>query len=277
VVVNGWTSRDDPDEERTVLQDLADGVADVAWIGARAVGAVFGIRSLEPLQAPLLFPDEKTVRRFLAATQVPPLLEPLKEFGLEGLALLPGGLRRPFGITGPLLGAEDWQGKVIRTHASLSGEAAICLLGATPVLRSAATLSSGPPPGVDGMDLDSAAVATWRYSGWLTSNVPLWPRLLLLVANRRRLERLASSNRSALREAARRSFVEAVTRPSATDRQLPDSVKLIKASGDQLALLRDRIRPLHDQLRSTSQGERTLGKIEQHIAATYRVATTTGS
>src|SRR4051812_38021154 len=53
--VNGWASRNDRDEERTVLEDLARGIADLGWVGARAIGTVFGIRSLEPLLAPLSF------------------------------------------------------------------------------------------------------------------------------------------------------------------------------------------------------------------------------
>lgn len=61
VFVDGWTSRRDRDEERTVLEDVANGAADLAWVGARAVGVVLGVDSLEPLHAPLLFPDEQAV------------------------------------------------------------------------------------------------------------------------------------------------------------------------------------------------------------------------
>src|SRR5438128_1373746 len=37
VFVNGWASPADMDEERTVLEDLASGLADLAWVGVRAV------------------------------------------------------------------------------------------------------------------------------------------------------------------------------------------------------------------------------------------------
>jgi TRAP-type C4-dicarboxylate transport system substrate-binding protein len=109
--VNGWASRNDRDEERTVLEDLARGIADLGWVGARAIGTVFGIRSLEPLLAPLLFPSEEAARRFVAAAPLGPLLEPLRAAGIEGLALLPGGMRRPFGITGPYSGLTRGRGK----------------------------------------------------------------------------------------------------------------------------------------------------------------------
>jgi TRAP-type C4-dicarboxylate transport system substrate-binding protein len=263
VFVNGWASRGDRDEERTVLEDLARGIADLGWVGARAIGTVFGIRSLEPLLAPLLFPGEEAVRRFVAAGPLAPLLEPLRAAGIEGLALLPGGMRRPFGITGPLLGPDTWQGKVIRTHASLTGEASIRALGAIPVLRAARELAAGPPPGVDGMDLHPTAVAERKYPGWLTCNVPLWPRLLLVAANQESFERLSSANRRVLTEAARRATADPPRPPSLTEVDLPASVRRVQATQHDRTLLHDALKPVHDQLRSTRVGEKTL----MHIAS----------
>jgi TRAP-type C4-dicarboxylate transport system substrate-binding protein len=267
VFVDGWTSRRDRDEERTVLEDVANGAADLAWVGARAVGVVLGIDALEPLHAPLLFPDEQAVPPLLLSGLVASLLEPLRDVGLMGLALLPGGLRRPFGITAPLVRIEDWQDKVIRTHASLTGEATLRVLGATPVLRSSFELASGPPPGVDGMDLDLQAVHDWQYAGWLTWNVALWPRLVLLFANRRRFERLSSAERGALEEAARATVAKAARKPTSfQQKDLPAAVKVVNADECELELLRDRLQPIHDELRSTSDGERTLKRIERYLA-----------
>jgi TRAP-type C4-dicarboxylate transport system substrate-binding protein len=266
VFVNGWTSPHDRDEERTVLEDLVSGAADLAWVGARAVSAVFGVRSLEALHAPLVFPDETAVARFLSSAPVEPLLDPLREFGLVGLALLPGGLRRPFGITAPLVGPEDWRGKLIRTHASLTGEAVLRTLGASPVLRSNAELRAGPPAGIDGMDLHAEAAAGWGYSGWLTWNVPLWPRLVLLVANRTRLERLSSAARTVLEEAGRHAQRKpARTLPSMQRNDLPTVVRPVEANQDQLTHLRQQLRPVYEELRSTTEGERTLIQINLHL------------
>lgn len=190
----------------------------------------------------------------------------MRDVGLVGLALLPGGLRRPFGITAPLVGVGDWQGKVIRTHASLTGESTLRLLGATPVLRSSFELASGPPPGVDGMDLDLQAVRDWRYTGWLTWNVALWPRLVLLVANRQRFDRLSPTESEALVEAARAAVAETAKIPPSVQRhELPPTVQVVTASEDELALLRDRLQPIHDAVRSTVD-ERTLQQIERYLA-----------
>lgn len=264
VFANGWTSRQDPDEERSVLQDVANGVVDLGWVGARAVGAVLGIRSLEPLHAPLLFSDEREVGRFIMSGEVAPLLGPLQEVGLVGVALLPGGLRRPFGLTMALVGAEDWRGKVIRTHSSLAAEAALRALGATPVLLPFADFGVDPPRGIDGMDLHPKAVAAYGYAGWLTWNVPLWPRLVLVVANRRRIERLGPSDRTLLDEAALRATAEIAGDPRCFPRvKLSDSVTLVEASEYDLASLRFRLGPVYDELRSTSEGERTITQIER--------------
>jgi TRAP-type C4-dicarboxylate transport system substrate-binding protein len=265
VFVNGWASRTDRDEERTVLEDLAGGLADLGWTGARAVGEVFGIRSLDPLLAPLLFPDEETVRRFVTVAPLAPLLEPLHLAGVRGLALLPGGVRRPFGITEPLLGPDTWQGKVIRTHASLTGESSIRALGATPVLRAERELSAGPPPGVDGMDLHPTAVAERHYPGWLTRNVPLWPRLLLVAANEASFERLSSDDQAVLIEAARRATADPLRLPSPTQINLPDTIGLVEASQLDLTLLRRALDPVYQELQSSSAAKKTLAYIEAFL------------
>lgn len=268
LLVSGWTSSHDRDEERTVIRDLASGVADLAWVGARSVGAVLGVRSLDALHAPLLFRDEGTVRRCLAAAPTGQLLTPLQKAGMVGLLLLPGGVRRPFGITAPLVGPADWEGKVIRIHASLTGEATIRALRATPVLRSAAELAGGPPAGVDGMDLHAQAITTWGYSGWLTRNVLLWPRILLVAANRRRLERLSASERAVLEEAARLATPLPGLRPAADEAEgLPQSVRLVEATEHDLELLRERFRPVYDELRSSEEAEPTLAYVERFVAA----------
>lgn len=223
------------------------------------------------LHAPLLFPDETAVARFLSSAPIEPLLEPLAEAGLVGLALLPGGLRRPFGITAPLLGPDDWRGKVIRTHASLTGETALRRLGATPVLRANGELRVGPPPGIDGLDIHPEALMDWGYSGWLTWNVPLWPRLLLLVANRARLERLSPDARTLLENAARQAQREpARTLPSMQRNALPDAVTPVEASDEQLAQLRQELHPVYEELRSTSEGEKTLAQIELQVRGAAR-------
>jgi hypothetical protein len=264
VFVNGWASRADRDEERTVLEDLARGIADLGWVGARAIGTVLGIRSLEPLLAPLLFPSEEAVRRFMAAAPLGPLLEPLRAAGIEGLALLPGGMRRPFGITGPLLGPDTWEGKAIRTHASLTGEASVRALGAMPVLRAARELAAGPPPGVDGMDLHPRAVVERHYPGWLTCNVPLWPRLLLVAANQESFRRLSSAQQAVLTEAARRATASPLPLPSPIQLDLP-AVRRLDASPHDRTLLHEALKPVHDQIRSASTGEKTLAYIDRFL------------
>lgn len=263
-LVSGWTSPRERDAERTVLEDLARGVVDLAWAGARSVGAAVGITSLDPLHAPLLFPSEEAVQRFLAVADLNRLLAPLREVDIAGLALLPGGMRRPFGITAPLVRPDDWAGKVIRTHGSLPAIAAFRALGATPVQRGPAEKGGLTAVGIDGMDLHLRAVAALGYAGWLTWNVPLWPRIVLVAANARRLERLSPGERGVLEEAASLAIADAAQGlPTESTQQLPDSVSLVEASTDDISLLQERLRPVHDELRSTRDGNETLADIER--------------
>ena len=252
-IVNGWTRAGDRDEERTLLTDLAAGLADLAWVGTRAIGATFGVRALDPLQAPLLFDSIEAVSRMLSAEVSSELAQHVERAGLVGLVVLPDAMRRPLGLTRPLVTTSDWRGAVIRVHTSLVEEKTVRLLGAQPVLRHADELRGPLPAGIDGMDLHAGAIAQWGYTGYFTCNVPLWPRTLLLAANRESHQRLGHDRRVLLDRAAQstRAWV-ASNIPGADERDrraVPEGTRMLAATPDELAELRRAVEPVYDELR----------------------------
>jgi TRAP-type C4-dicarboxylate transport system substrate-binding protein len=101
---------------------------------------------------------------------------------------------------------------------------------------------------------------------WLTWNVALWLRLVLLLANRRRFERLSSAERVVLEEAAREAVAKAASKPTSFQQKyLPAAVKVVKADEYELELVRDRLQPIYAELCSTSDGDRTLKEIERYL------------
>lgn len=117
------------------------------------------------------------------------------------------------------------------------------------------------------MDLDLKAVQDWQYTGWLTWNVALWPRLVLLFANRRRYERLSSVERGLLKAAARAAVTGAASKPHSFARKdLPPAVQVVSATEGELERIRDRLQPIHTKLRSISEGETTLRQTEHYLA-----------
>jgi TRAP-type C4-dicarboxylate transport system substrate-binding protein len=60
------------------------------------------------------------------------MMEGLEEVGVVGLGVLADGLRKPIGVSGPILGPADWHGITFGTVRSNGQAEAIRALGATP-------------------------------------------------------------------------------------------------------------------------------------------------
>ena len=270
-IVNGWTRARDRDEERTLLTDLAAGLADLGWVGTRAVGATFGLRALDPLEAPFLFDDAESVSRTLNSKVAAELASLVELSRLVGLVVLPGGMRRPLGLTRQLVTLSDWQGAVIRTHPSLVSDKTFRALGAEPVLRHAGELRRPRPAGIDGMDLHAHAIAQWGYAGYFTWNVPLWPRTVLLIANRHSVDRLGHDLRSVVNQAAEsmRTWVASAIRGAdEQERQaVPTQTQILLATPDELAELRRAVEPVYDDLRHDRIAAAVLHQLESTIAS----------
>jgi len=78
------------------------------------------------------------------------LLAGTGKLDLVGLAVLPTDLRKPLGLSRPLVGVEDYRGARIGVREGRVAKATITALGATPV----ATVPSGPLVGLDGIEAD---------------------------------------------------------------------------------------------------------------------------
>jgi len=114
------------------------------------------------------------------------------------------------------------------------------------------------------MDLHPSAVAERNYPGWLTCNVPLRPRLLLVAANQESFCRLSSAHQAVLEEAARRATADTLLLPSPIQVDLP-AVRRLDASPHDRTLLHEALKPVHDQIRSASTGEKTFAYIDRFL------------
>ena len=267
--VNSWTSDADRHEEQTLILDVARGCADLGWAGARVFGKL-GVRSLDALQAPFLI-DSYERQLCVCSTELPDeMLEPLAHLGLVGLAVLPGALRKPFGLRRQFTAPSDYVGAVVRTHESTVGDATFRALGATPVALSAKELRRPDSAGVDGMDLHASAVGGWGYSGHLTWNVNLWPRMLALVANRRVFSRLGGDLQQLLRAAAGRSAqqltLELIDQERLDRESLPARIKVVESIEDELREFRETVEPVYHDLRSDPETRDFLARLEATLA-----------
>ena len=90
------------DEEGDAIAALQAGDLDVTVVRADRL-ATAGADSLAVLQAPFLVTSAEQADRVAADPVAQDLMAGLDEIGLVGLALVPGGLRHPFGYAAPLL------------------------------------------------------------------------------------------------------------------------------------------------------------------------------
>jgi TRAP-type C4-dicarboxylate transport system substrate-binding protein len=242
--VNLWTTADNTREETSTMLGVMRNQADLGWAGTRAFG-VLGVRSLDPLQAPMLFDEYTSLAAVVSDELMHEMMAPLERLNLTGLVVLPGGLRKPFAFTRRLLGPRDYEGAKLRIHESLVAEA---------VVLSVRQMASDPMRRCDGLDIQTEALAGWGLRGSITFNVNLWPRTLAIAASRNAWTWLGDPERELLREAARCTLARALDKlqnQEQTDRHaVPESVNPILAEPEQVEGLRARVEPAHDDLRA---------------------------
>jgi TRAP-type C4-dicarboxylate transport system substrate-binding protein len=271
---NHWTTTANRREETSTIAGASHAQADLSWAGTRAFGPL-GVRSLDPLQAPLLFSSYDAIDSVLRAGFMSDMLDPLQLIGLIGLAVLPGALRKPFAFTRRLIDPRDYEGARLRIHESVVAEKTYNALGAQAVLLSPDEMGDRPETKVDGMDLQTAAIVSWGVSGSVTFNVNLWPRTLALVASRKTYQWLGTDEQQLLMRAAENTRDRALTAfAGQAERdlsELPHNVGIVTASDEQLARLREQVEPVYEDLRSHAETRDGLEKVEA-IVSRYQSA-----
>src|SRR5918912_3160346 len=126
---NNWRARDRR-QERDTIADVKRGKVDLAWVGARAWDWV-GVRSFEPLVAPLLI-DSYALERKVFEQRIPQtMLADAARAGVVGIGVLPGPLRRIVGVRRPLRAPSDFRGETIGVQGVIAAET-LRALGARP-------------------------------------------------------------------------------------------------------------------------------------------------
>jgi TRAP-type C4-dicarboxylate transport system substrate-binding protein len=256
-------SADDPDQE--VAQDVSDGTLDGGMIPARAWDTE-GVTTLRPLTAPFLLTSEDAVARVVTGELAGELMSGLDEADVVGLALVPEGLRHPFGYQRPLVGPEDYRGQGIRAPRSETTFALFRALGAQPEdlgrVEESREIASGRLAGIEtSFELSEHSPATVA-----TGNVTFFPKVNSLVISQDAWEDLSEEQHSQLGEAAER------TRDWALGRAVPDaeaaqafcergSGRVVLASAADLHALVELARPVYTQLERDDRTAELIDKI----------------
>jgi TRAP-type C4-dicarboxylate transport system substrate-binding protein len=252
--------------ETGLIADVRAGQADLGVVGAEAWASV-GVSSFRALDAPLLIDSYALQDRVLRSPMIGQMLSGLRPLGLAGIGVLPGPLRKPLGIARPLLRPSDYAGLTIGTQQSPIAAATLRALGARPVWFP----SEGPITGLGGIEQEIGQIQEVRYDKvgkYLTANVSLWPRPLVLFASGQTWARLTPLERRILRQAvtgdqgAQTQFVRGAERSEAAILCRRGLLRFLTASAADLAALRRAVQPVYGQLEGDPQTWRYIRQIE---------------
>jgi hypothetical protein len=235
-----------------------------------------GVTAFDALQAPLLIDSHALEQAVLSGPLVPRMLRGLKRLDVVGLGVLPGPMRKPLGAS-PLVRPEDYRGKTLAISRSRVAEQTLDALGA----RSAEIPAQGSIEGYDGVEQQITSIQGNLYDRvghYLTANVNLWPRPLVLFMNQKAFDALSDRQRAALRDAGR----DVLTATLGVDRHdeaeaagtlCRRGLRFVTATDDDLAALRRAVQPVYDRLDRDAQTKDAIAQITAmrgEVSATAR-------
>jgi TRAP-type C4-dicarboxylate transport system substrate-binding protein len=256
-VASGW--------DQAVARQVADGDVELGLVPSRA-WASLGVTSLQVLTVPFLIQDLETLGAVVSGDLAGPMLEGLSAAGVEGLALWPEGLRRPFSFAAPLLDRRDYDGLVLRAPAATITDALFAALGATSTDLDGADFAAAVAAGDVG-----AAESSFVWAPGLpaptvaTGNVAFFPKVNVLVLGDEAAQALGTERVALLREAAiaarDRLLAEQPSERQAAQSFCEAGGTVVLAGAAQVAALQDAARPVVAELQKDPQNAQLMARV----------------
>jgi TRAP-type C4-dicarboxylate transport system substrate-binding protein len=226
-----------------------------------------GVTSLRALNAPFLVTSDALADKIVGTKDLAgEMMAGLDKAGVSGLALLPEGLRHPFGFGHALATQKDYAGKGVRAPRSDLGDATIRALGGKPQDmvgdEYAAGARDGTLAGAEtgfvlslGLPAPSVAVAN------LTFNT----KVNTLVINSKVLNGLSAANRTILQNAATatRSWVVShrTTEASNAAAFCNNGGKIVDATAAELRAAAQAVQPIYTELEKDAATKAQIDRI----------------
>jgi len=244
------------DAEQQVVHAAAAGEVDLGSVGSRVFDTL-GVDSFEALTAPMLIDSYALEDAVIESGITAEMMDGVETLGVLGLAVLADGLRRPIGVTAPILRPADWRGIRFGTLRSDGQVDAIRALAAEPVQIFGGDRREALDNGrVQGFEFGLLLFSDPQWPSrapYVTANVNLWPQMDVLLANQERLERLTAKQRGwlddAAQDAAARSAALVDTDAKALDVACQSGARFADASEADLAALQAAFEPVYANLR----------------------------
>lgn len=262
---NGWRLGEVAYEVDT-LADVKAGKVDLAWVGARAFDRV-GVTDFQALLAPLAVDSHDLQAAVFEAGIPDEMLAGVQAAGVQGIGVLPGPMRKVLGVDHAFVSPEDFTDQLVGMQDSAQSEETFSTLGASATaLPSGADISE-----VDGYEQQLSSIYGNGYyadAGYVTANVNLWPRPLVLVANPDSYDGLTDAQREALATASEQSVLGSLDASRAEDAEsvedlCVEGIELVEASASQLDGLIQALGPVYARLGADPKSAAWLKQIVQ--------------
>ena len=259
----GWPWRR---PESAVINDVGAGKADLGSVGSRAWDDV-GVSSFNALHAPLLVDSYALQGKVLESGIPGEMLEALEPLRLVGLGMLPGPLRKLLGVERPLTQPADFRGERIGFTGSRVARETLRALGATAIALPAGARIGG----FDGIEQQVESIESNTYDAaakYLTTNINLWPRPLVVFMNEGAFRALEPVQRDVLREALRNVLPEALTATRSREQTAAPvlcrrGLSFVVATPADVSKLRDVLVPVYRELEQDDQTRSFIARIRQ--------------
>ena len=236
-----------------------------------AVWGTVGVHSFDALQMPFLINSYPLEGQVIGGDIGKQMLTGAAGFGVVGLAIHEGGLRKPLGVSKRLVTLADFKGFKMRSVQSPVLAAGLQALGADPV-----TLSSGDifaamqNHTVDGMEANLGLIQTYKLyevAKYVTANVNLWPFPTVLIMNKAKFDGLSADQQKAITDAAAlvpdfsiKIFTEPTTNLVTT--LCGEGLKFAVATPEDIAAMVNATKPVYTQFEKNADTKRFVTAIE---------------
>ena len=276
-VQENWTpdgGGGDVSPEVALAQAVEAGDVDIAWVPVRALTAV-GATGIDALEAPLLIQTHDQQRAVALGVPGEIIRNSLRNSGVTALAMLPGPQEYPVSSGDPMLDISAWSGKTVAVGvagaSNATQSATVEAFGATPTTPSGSVTAEVVDGGVaaGATDLEDFAAGALASTGpYMTANVPLWPRMSMIIANTDLLNRLSSRQHGFLDGSVVRAQDGAMAVP---DEATPVATAcafgtvFAYATSDQKASLQDAAKSVYAALGKDPAEARLLEAIQEEV------------
>lgn len=260
----------EPGAEQQIVRGVADGTYDLGVVGSRVFDTL-GVNNFEALDAPMLI-DSYAVEAAVIEGDIPArMLRSLDQLQVSGMGLLADGLRKPIAVEKPLLRSNDWRGITFGVYRSEALSGAVAVLGAEPTEvigpRRDQALDQGE---IAGFEMNLLGYRNLNLSQWarfVTINVNLWPQVLAIVGNPKRLASLSNEQRDSLTRALGGAAAASTGLVKGDVGFITDlcrqGARFATASGADLVGLRDAFAPIYRDLQADPETAQLISAIEQ--------------